>query len=468
MQNINFLSIKDASHLLRTGEVKSIDLTEACIKKIQEFDPKINAFITICEEQALESAKLVDEKIKNGHDPSCFEGIPIGLKDIYDTAGILTTCHSKRFEKRIPTKDCDAWERLANAGAVLIGKTSTHEFASGGPSFDLPWPPARNPWNTDHIPSGSSSGSGAAVAAGMAFMATGSDTGGSIRGPAGLNGLSGFKPSYGLVSRRGIFPLSWTLDHAGPLCRTTEDCALTMGVLAGYDNRDPSSVNALTPDFTSDLNKTINGLKIGLCAHWFETSASKTTQKIIREAADTLKSLGAEIVPITLPRLEDFHACGRIILLSEAFAIHSKWLTTEPDTYGEFFRLRTQLGAFISADQYIDALRWRRKLARELTDCMDSYDIVLTANEYEPAALFKDSNQDFHFFDKPSLTMPGNVSGQPALTIRGGFSDNGLPLGIQLIGHYFDDAKVLRVGHQFEKARSDLQKWPSLESAPFN
>ncbi len=255
MKSLNFLSIKEASSLLRKREIKSIELVQACIKQIQDFDCETNAFITLCEEQAQKTAKSVDDKIEKNKDLSRLEGIPIGLKDIYDTANILTTCHSDLFKKRVPKEDCFAWERLANAGAILLGKTSTHEFASGGPSFDLPWPPARNPWNTEHIPSGSSSGSGAAVAAGMAFMATGSDTGGSIRGPAGVNGLSGLKPSYGLISRRGIFPLSWTLDHAGPLCRTTEDCALSMEVLAGYDKRDPASVNTQTLDFTSDINK---------------------------------------------------------------------------------------------------------------------------------------------------------------------------------------------------------------------
>lgn len=468
MKDLNFLSIKEASSLLQKREIKSIELVQACINQIQYCDHETNAFITLCEEQAKETAKLVDEKIEKKTILSHLEGIPVGLKDIYDTANVLTTCHSKLFKNRVPLEDCTAWRRLANAGAILLGKTSTHEFASGGPSFDLPWPPARNPWNTKHIPSGSSSGSGAAVAAGMAFMATGSDTGGSIRGPAGVNGLSGLKPSYGLVSRRGVFPLSWTLDHVGPLCRTTEDCALTMEVLAGYDKTDPSSVNLQTLDFTNDLNKKIDDLKIGLCSHWFETNASAATQKTVQEASDTLRSLGADVVPITLPKLEDFHACGRIILLSEAYAIHRKWLTTEPDSYGDFFRLRTQLGAFIGADQYVDALRWKRKLAQELKDCMNSVDLVLTANEYEAAPLFEDSKQDFHFFDKPSLTMPGNVSGQPALTIRGGFSDNGLPLGIQLIGHYLCDPTVLRVGHQFEKARPDLQKWPVLKRSENN
>ncbi len=462
MTDLHFASMADVARMLCLGAIKPSELVEECLARIDAHDGKINAFITVLADQAREAAIQADQDIEKGLPRGLLHGIPVALKDIYDTAGILTSCHSKLFENRIPDTDSDVWERLSASGAILLGKTGTHEFATGGPSFDLPWPPARNPWNTDHIPAGSSSGSGAAVAAGMAFMAMGSDTGGSIRGPAGVNGLSGLKPSYGRLSRRGIFPLSWTQDHAGPLARTTEDCAMSMQVLSGFDPKDPASVNASVPDYLSGLNRSIKGMKVGWCTNWYAGHASASVEKVLQDAADTLKALGAEIVPVDMAPIEDFHACGRLIILSEAFAIHKQWLASQPEMYGEFFRLRTRLGAFISADQYIDALRWRRQLAAGMVEAMAGVDLLLTANQHGPAETFENSQQDYHFFGKPSLTMPANVSGQPALTIRGGFAEGGLPIGIQLIGHSFADADVLRVGHQFEKARPELQTWPSL------
>ena len=462
MTQLHHLSMAEAARQLRLGAIKPSDLTEACLGRIAAHDGSINAFITVTAEQAREAAALADKEAATGNWKGLLHGIPIALKDIYDTAGILTSCHSKLFENRVPETDSDAWERLSSSGATLLGKTATHEFATGGPSFDLPWPPARNPWNTDHIPAGSSSGSGAAVAAGMAFMAMGSDTGGSIRGPAGVNGLAGLKPSYGRLSRRGVFPLSWTQDHAGPLARTTEDCAMAMQVLSGYDPADPASVDTTVPDFLGGLNRPLTGLRIGWCRNWYEGDTDASVEQALSDAAETFRGLGAEIQPVIMPPLADFHACGRIIILSESFAVHRQWLAEQPDIYGEFFRLRTRLGAFISADQYIDALRWRRTLAAEMVAAMAGVDLLLTANQNGPAETFDNSQQDYHFFGKSSLTMPANISGQPALTIRGGFAANGLPVGIQLIGHSFADADVLRAGHQFERARPDLQTWPEL------
>ena len=462
MTELHYQSLSDAARLLRLGSVKPSELVEECLGRIETHDGALNAFITVTADQAREAAATADQELEKGQWRGLLHGIPVVLKDIYDTAGVLTTCHSKLFADRIPTKDCDTWDRLSGAGAILLGKTATHEFATGGPSFDLPWPPARNPWNPDHIPAGSSSGSGAAVAAGMAYLGMGSDTGGSIRGPAGVNGLSGLKPSYGRLSRRGIFPLSWTQDHAGPLARTTEDCALTMQVVAGHDPLDPTSVDAPVPDYLAALNKPIKGMRIGWCRDWYEADADDSIVRSTASMAETLQDLGAELVPISLPPLADFHACGRIIILSEAFAIHRRWITEQPEMYGEFFRLRCRLGAFISADQYLDAMRWRRRLAATMVEAMQDVDLVLTANQYGPAETFADSQQDYHFFGKSSLTMPANITGQPALTLRSGFADSGLPVAAQLIGHSFADADVLRAGHQFELARPDLRTWPRL------
>lgn len=462
MTELHFHSLSDAVRLLRLGSVKPSELVESCLQQIDSHDAALNAYITVCADAAREAAATADAETAQGRWRGLFHGIPVALKDIYDTAGIRTTCHSRLFADRIPAADSDTWQRLSASGAVLLGKTATHEFATGGPSFDLPWPPARNPWHQDHTPAGSSSGSGAAVAAGMAFLAMGSDTGGSIRSPAGFCGLAGFKPSYGRLSRRGIFPLSWTQDHAGPLARSTEDCALTMQVLAGHDPLDPASVNAPVPDYLAALQQPVKGLRIGWCRDWYEGDTDASVSQATAAMAETLQGLGAEIVEVSLPPLADFHACGRIIILSEAFSVHRRWIAEQPEQYGEFFRLRCRLGAFIGADQYLNALRWRRSLTAAMEAAMAGVDLVLTANQYGPADTFTASQQDYHFFGKSSLTMPANVTGQPALTLRAGFADNGMPVGAQLIGHSFGDAEVLRAGHQFELARPDLRTWPAL------
>src|SRR5438270_3101833 len=262
-------SIAEAGALLRSGETTSMALTEHALDRIKAIDPLISSFITLTAEAALKDAATADADFAGGVDKGPMQGIPHALKDIYSTAGIRTTCHSRLLIGNVPKQDSVVAAKFKAQGAVLLGKLATHEFALGGPSFDLPFPPARNPWNPDHIPSGSSSGSGAAVAAGLVRVAMGSDTGGSIRGPAGYCGTIGLKPTYGLVSRRGVFPLSYTLDHCGPLSWTVEDSAIAMEVIAGFDPLDPASADVPTPKFRSKLKAGVHRMRIGLPRHWF-------------------------------------------------------------------------------------------------------------------------------------------------------------------------------------------------------
>ena len=303
-------------------------------------------------------------------------GIPIGLKDIYKTRGVRTTAGSRRYLDHVPDEDAETWTRLRNAGAILLGKQETHEFAIGGPDFTLPFPPARNPWNTAHYPAGSSSGSAVAVAAGLCAGAMGSDTGGSIRGPAAYNGIVGLKPTYGRVSRRGVFPLSYTLDHCGPLTRTVEDCAIMMQALAGYDPEDPASADVPVPDYRAALAKRLDGLTIGVIRHFHETDAvaafgadsapSPAYVAAFDAACRTLESLGARLVDLQLSPLIDYLDANRLIMLAEAYALHETDFRERPHLLGHHMFARIGLGAFLSAADYVEAMRQRRELARRI------------------------------------------------------------------------------------------------------
>ncbi len=448
------LSIAEAGAALRAGSVTSQALTRDALDRIAAIDPLIDSFITVTSERALADAAAADTAFQAGIDKGPFQGIPYALKDIYDTAGIRTTCHSKLKVNDVPTMDSVVAAKLKEAGGVLLGKVATHEFAIGGPSFDLPFPPARNPWNRDHIPGGSSSGSGAAVAAGLCRMAMGSDTGGSIRGPASYCGTIGLKATYGLVSRRGVFPLSWTLDHCGPLTWTVEDCAITMDVITGYDSADPASADVPKPDFTRGLNWGVNGLKIGLPRHFYATTEGVSQEVIdaIDHAATVLEKAGATVEEITLPDYELFNAVGRVILVAEAYAIHEQDFLTRPMDYGEFAYLRMVLGALTSGADLVQAQRLRRELSVTLNhQVLKNYDALITASALAPAPRFEDIPKGMPP-NWPVQTMPFNLTGNPAMSVPTGFSKSGLPLSMQIVGRPFDEPTVLRIGAALEKA----------------
>jgi aspartyl-tRNA(Asn)/glutamyl-tRNA(Gln) amidotransferase subunit A len=446
-------SIAEAGALLRNGTLTSTALTKHALERIKAIDPTINSFITVTAESALTEAAAADDAFAKGIDKGPMQGIPHALKDIYGTAGIRTTCHSKLLLDNVPTEDSVVAAKFKAQGAVLLGKLATHEFAIGGPSFDLPFPPARNPWNPDHIPGGSSSGSGAAVAAGLVRMAMGSDTGGSIRGPAGYCGTIGLKPTYGLVSRRGVFPLSYTLDHCGPLSWTVEDSAIAMEVIAGFDPLDPCSADVPVPDFRGKLDKGVAGLRLGLPRHWFAQAdgVSAETVRAIDDAAQTLAKLGATVEEIELPDYELYNACGRIIMLSEAFAIHEKDYQTRPFDYGEHTYLRMTMGAFVTAADLTQAMRLRRELSLAVNAKLKQYDALITASTLTPAVPFAevDPHGPPNF---PIQTMPFDVTGNPAMSIPTGFSISGLPLSMQIVGRAFDEPTVLGIGAAFEAA----------------
>jgi aspartyl-tRNA(Asn)/glutamyl-tRNA(Gln) amidotransferase subunit A len=447
------LSIAEAGRQLRAGAVTSVALTQQTLDAVAAAQPTLHAFITITAERALADASRADAAFAAGQDAGPLQGVPYGLKDIYDTAGIRTTCHSKLRQDIVPDADCAVAAKLAAAGGVLIGKLATHEFAIGGPSFDLPWPPARNPWNTEHFTGGSSSGSGAAVAAGLLCMAMGSDTGGSIRGPAAYCGTVGIKPTYGLVSRRGVFPLSYTLDHCGPLSRTVLDSAITLQLIAGYDPLDPASADLPVPDYTAGLEDGVSGLRIGVPRAFFASAAATTPDMLAAfdQAVRGLRDAGARVEDVSLPDYVLFNACGRTILTAEAYAIHEQDLQSRLQDYGAITVSRLALGATLNAADLTQAFRLRRELTDAVNAAFGRYDALITASALSTAPRF-DSIVDPNIARlAPMQTIPFNVTGHPAMSVPTGRGDGGLPLSLQVVGRPFDEAMVLRVGRAIER-----------------
>src|SRR5205085_1493904 len=376
---------------------------------------------------------------------------PVGIKDIRDVAGLPTTCHSKVLIDNLAAADAVCVSRLRGAGAIVLGKLSTHEFAIGGPSFDLPWPPARNPWNRDRHPGGSSSGSGAGLAGGLFPMALGSDTGGSVRNPASACGIVGLKPTYGLVSRRGVFPLSFTLDHVGPLTRTVADNALLLETICGHDPLDPGSTAAPTGHYAS--SRGVRGLRIGFVRHFHETDlpANPEVAAGLEEVVRALREEGANIRDVRLPSLGEFGAVNRIILQSEAWAIHGPWLRERPGDYGRLARRRLMAGAFLSAGDYVHASRRRLEMIAAVEDAFREVDVLLCASAMDPPSRIEDPAETERTYPRQART-PFNVTGHPALAMMAGLSSAGLPLSVQFVARYFAERILFQVARAWARA----------------
>ena len=452
--DLAFLSLTEAVRRIRSGDLSPVKYTQALLDRIAAHDGQLDSFLRVLDDGALEDAALAELAVKNGETLGPLHGVPFALKDIVDVAGLPTTAHSQILAQQPPKTDHAAvTEKLHDAGGILLGKTATHEFAIGGPSFDLPWPPARNPWNLARYPGGSSSGSGAAVAAGLVPMAIGTDTGGSVRNPATACGIVGMKPTYGRVSRRGVFPLSFSLDHVGPMTRTVADNALMLNVIAGHDPGDPGSANQPTPDFTADLDKGVDGLSIGVIRHFHnrDMTAEPAMAQALEDALVVLSDLGADISEIETAPLGDFATCNRIILLSEAYAIHRNWLKTRPEDYSESFLERILPGAFLSANDYVDALRLRRKLTTRVNRTISGLDGVIAVSAMDAAFAIDDAEEIALKYPRQART-PFNLTGNPALAIPTGFNDDGMPLAMQIVGKQFDEATIYRIAADYEVA----------------
>ena len=460
---LHFLPVATAALAIAARELSPVELMQAHLDRIANLDPRLNVFIRLDAEAALDAARAAEAEAMAGRLRGPLHGVPVGIKDIIDVAGLATTCHSKILADNIARSDAVCVGKLRQAGAIVIGKLSTHEFAIGGPSFDLPWPPARNPWNPEHHPGGSSSGSGSGVAAGLFPVALGSDTGGSVRNPASCCGIVGLKPTYGLVSRRGVFPLSFTLDHVGPMTRTVGDNALLLEAIAGHDSRDPGSAVAPNGHYAAAMDRGVRGLRVGFVRHFHETDlpAEPEVTAALEHVARTLQMMGADIRDVRLPSLGEFSAVNRIILQSEAWSVHARWLRERPGDYGRLARRRLLAGAFLSAGDYVAASRRRSEMIATVNAALAEVDVLLCASSMDPPCRI-DRPADIDRTYTRQARTPFNVTGHPALAMMSGLASTGLPLSVQFVGRYFDEAMLFRIARAWEKASGMDKKHPPI------
>lgn len=469
------LTIASAHDLLQRGEVTSEELTERCLRKIEQVDLILKACVTVMADQALAQARAADEarKGKDKRSRNPLFGIPMGVKDLMMTRGVRTTAGSHVLGDWIPDEDATVVTKLAEAGAIALCKTNTHEFA-----FGTVTPPTLNPWNTEHGPGGSSGGSAAAVASGEVIAALGTDTGGSIRIPASWCGLSGLKPTYGLVSCAGIIPLSWSYDHAGPIAHTVEDCALLLDALVGYDPRDPNSVDVPTPDYTAALathrtpEDAVRGARIGVPNYFFFDYVDPEVAASVRAVIAQFEALGATVEEVDAPHELDglFDAVYRGIQRPEAYTYHldQGWLTERANLYTPTVRQNLEAGADYTAADYIRAQQTRRRFADAMRAMVERVDVLITPTVAVAAPPIEDYDAWFKVDGRVipdgslRLTFPFNLTGQPALTLPCGFTRSGLPIGVQMATRHFGEPTLLRLGHAYQRVTTWHKRRPTL------
>ena len=468
------LSLTDIARRIHSQEVSATHALEDVLEHIAHADDTTNAFVKVLRDEALQEAEAADHMLLAGHLLGPLHGVPVAIKDILTTAGITTTAGSKILADWKPEQDATVVRKLRQAGAVIIGKTNLHEFAFGVTTENPHYGNTRNPWNPDHVPGGSSGGSGAAVAMGMAYMAIGTDTGGSIRIPATLCGVSGIKPTYGRVSRFGCLPLSWSLDHVGPIARTAEDCARALQVLAGHDPLDPTSANRPVPNYLATLNDSIEGLTIGIPGDPFWDPIDPEVEAAVRAGIDVLRGLGARIVDVEFPLADDLVAMQTTILFADAAAYHHRWMRERPQDYDSRVLAGLQQGATVPAVDYVNAQRLRAVLREKMNDVYRRVDLLampttpVTAPKigqaYETVAV---GNGQLQLTRALTRNMsPFNLLGVPAMTVPCGFSSDELPIGLQIAGRTFDEATVLRAGHAYQQV-TDWHTWrPPQDTTP--
>jgi aspartyl-tRNA(Asn)/glutamyl-tRNA(Gln) amidotransferase subunit A len=451
------VTLLEAARALRRRAVSSAELTEFSLQRIAELNPTLNAMLTVIEDGAREQAKAADKELSRGADRGPLHGIPIAVKDVFETRGVRTTCGSVIFLHHIPQRDAAVVERLAAAGAVLVGKAGMHELAYGITSNNPHFGAIHNPCNPEHIPGGSSGGSGAAVASEMVFMAMGSDTGGSIRIPASFCGTVGLKPTSGRVSRYGVMPLDFSLDHMGPLTRSVRDAAITLQAIAGFDPRDDTSSQEPVPEYLPELRCSIRGLRIGLPQNFYFERLDPDVNMAVRRMAATAESLGACILPVRVPDIEALNAIGRVILLAEASALMEKYIGNR-DQFGSDVLALFDQGRLLAATDYVNAQRLRRMMQREFAGLWSQVDCLFTPTTPMGAPRIGEKTVHLGEFVEDvrlaatRLVRGINVLGLPALSIPCGRDSQGLPVGLQIIGRPFDEALILRVAAALEDA----------------
>jgi aspartyl-tRNA(Asn)/glutamyl-tRNA(Gln) amidotransferase subunit A len=469
--NVLFLPAHQQAALIRAKQFTSLELTEAYLTRIAVLNSRLNAFITVTADRARQDARVADAALARGEVRGSLHGVPYAPKDILATAGILTTNGSKVTATWIPTSESTITARLAAAGLVLIGKLNLLEFAMGS-GVVSGFGPARNPWDDRRTPSGSSSGSGVALAAHMVPLSIGTDTGGSIRGPAAFCGIVGLKQTYGRVSRHGVTTLAWTLDHAGPMARTVADAALMLQIIAGEDSNDRSCTSDPVPDYGVALRGDLKGVRVGVPRRHFTEGAQQDVERSYREALETLRALGAALVDVDVPHAQYAGSAGWIVAMAEAAQFHEKRLRDTPELFDPVVRERLDAARFYTATDYIKALRVRTLLMNEMHDVLGQCDVMaVPGNTGLPTPLEPPevAGTDVKPGSKPTPfragnTFLGNMTGLPALTLPCGFSTGppSLPIGLQLYGRAFDELTLFRVGHAYEQATEWHKRRPTL------
>jgi aspartyl-tRNA(Asn)/glutamyl-tRNA(Gln) amidotransferase subunit A len=453
------LTLKQASGALRAKTASPVDLTEACLARIEKYDHAVNSFITVTKDQALEAARAAEAEQKRGKWRGPLHGIPVAVKDNMDTAGIRTTGASELFKDRVPTEDCEVVRRLKNAGAVILGKLNMHEFAYGGTSSVTYFGPVHNPWALDHIPGGSSGGSAAAIASDFCYGTLGTDTAGSVRIPASLCGVAGLKPTYGRVSIRGVIPLSVSLDHVGPLTKTVEDAALMLSVIAGYDEADPTTVDVPVPDYLKGMQARTAKLRLGVPRQRFDNNVNPEVAHAVDAAIDVLHKLTASVMDVTLPASEN----PARIWDAEIYAYHAKWIKESPQLYQPQTRAAILRSGQETAEMYADA-RWNMELQRrEIRKAFAGVDLLITPTMPNVAGLITPPAGARGGGASSQNTQPFDVWGLPTITVPCGFSQSGLPIGMQITGAPFSEATVLALAHAYEQATEWHKRRPELE-----
>jgi aspartyl-tRNA(Asn)/glutamyl-tRNA(Gln) amidotransferase subunit A len=442
------ISISEAAELLRRKQITPVDLATACLDRIERLNPLLNAFITVTHEGAMTQARVAEDEIQRGQWRGPLHGIPIGLKDLIDTAGVRTTCGSALFADRVPTEDAFVVQRLKRAGAVLLGKQNLQEFAYGGTSASSHYGPVHNPWNPKHIAGGSSGGSAAAVAAGMCFAAIGSDTGGSIREPAAFCGIVGLKPTYGRVSTRGVFPLSWSLDHVGPICRNVGDAALMLEAIAGYDVLDATCVDWPTEPYAKALTSKTD-FRIGVARQPFFEDLDRDIELAMNEAIEVIRRMSFDVMEVDLPSVPT------AVQAPEVYAVHKEYYANSPELYRPWMRERLAQAATVDTPSYVTDLFALERVRRTVNDVFAEVDLVITPTTPVPPITIEEASD---MSPNPGgevwlrNTRPFNAYGLPTISIPCGFTSAGLPIGLQIAGPRFGEGTVFRFAHAFEQA----------------
>ncbi len=460
------LTIWQLGDVIRTRQVSPVDATLAALERSEQLNERYNAFIAIWREEALQAAHEAEREIATGHYRGPLHGVPMALKDIFATRGHVVTNGSRIYADRVCDHDATVVARLRAAGAIFIGSLNLYQFACGT-VMNPDYGPVRNAWNAEHIAGGSSSGSGTAVAADMCYGTLGTDTGGSIRIPATLNGIVGLKPTYGRVSRHGIFPLSWSMDHAGPLAKDVRDAALIMNVIAGHDPNDPTTSNLRVPDFTAALTGDINGIRVGMPQPYFFEALQPSVQEAVMQAITQLTHLGARVEEKTINGLDQAPQVLWDLITADAGVVHEAHLSTHAEVLDPDVRQLGEQGLRLMASDYVKAQIAREAMKQDMMQALDNVDVLVTPTSPIVTPKLGDDQIDINGSQVPMrpalrrFTLPFNLSGLPACTIPCGLSPDGLPIGLQIIGKPFDEATVLRLAHAYERSTTWHQLRPT-------